>query len=89
MKLSYSVPELLAYEIYHNLRDMHPAKQQMFEIISEIILIRLLVQYHGNQLLFAVEDCIRHEEQHKIHVPSFGKLFMYNEWHTYVYLNSL
>jgi hypothetical protein len=48
MKLSYSVPELLAYEIYHNLREMHLAKLQRFEITSEIILIRLLVQYHGN-----------------------------------------
>jgi len=47
MKLSYCIPELLAYEIY-NLAEMHPVKQQMFEITSEIILIRLLVQYHGN-----------------------------------------
>ena len=47
MKLSYCVPELLAYEIY-NLREMHPVKQKMFEITSEIILICLFVQYHGN-----------------------------------------
>jgi hypothetical protein len=46
MKLSYCVPELLAYKIY-NLGEMHLVKQQMFEIASEIILIRLLVQYHG------------------------------------------
>jgi len=48
MNLSYCVPELLAYEIYNSLGEMHPVKQQMFEITSEIILIRLLVQYHGN-----------------------------------------
>jgi hypothetical protein len=47
MKLSYCVPECLAYEIY-NLGKMRPVKQQVFEIASEIILIRLLVQYHGN-----------------------------------------
>jgi hypothetical protein len=68
MKLNYCVPELLAYEVYDNLEEMHPVKQQMFEITSEIILIRLLVHYHGNKPRFAVEDCIRHEEQHKVHV---------------------
>ena len=47
MKLSYCVPELLAYEIY-NLGEMHPVRQQTFGITSEIILIHLLVQYHGN-----------------------------------------
>jgi hypothetical protein len=44
MKLSYCVPELLAYEICNDFGEMHPVKQQMFEII----LIHLLVQYHGN-----------------------------------------
>jgi len=48
MKLSYCVPELPAYKIYNNLGEMHPVKQQMFEITSKIILNRLLVQYHGN-----------------------------------------
>jgi len=48
MELSYCVQELLAYEIYNNLGEMHPVKEQMFEITPEIILIRLLVQYHGN-----------------------------------------
>jgi seryl-tRNA synthetase len=43
MNLSCCVPELLAYEIYNNLGEMHPMKQQMFEITSEIILIPLLV----------------------------------------------
>jgi len=66
---------------------MHPVKQQMFEITSKIILIRLLVQYHGNWPRFAEEDCILHKEQHKMHVPTFGKLFMYNAWCTC--LNSL
>ena len=47
MELSYCVPELLACEIY-NLGEMHPVKQHMFEITSKIILISLLVQYHGN-----------------------------------------
>ena len=36
MNLSYCVPELLAYEIYNSLGEMHPVKQQMFEITSEI-----------------------------------------------------
>jgi hypothetical protein len=47
MELGYCVPELLTCEIY-NLGEMHPMKQQMFEITSEITLISLLVQYHGN-----------------------------------------
>jgi hypothetical protein len=48
MKLIYCVPERLAYEMYNNLGEMHLMKQQMIEITSKIILIRLLVQYHGN-----------------------------------------
>ena len=87
MKWGCCVPELLAYEIYNNLGEMHPVKQQMFEITSKIILIRLLVQYRGSLPWFALEDCIRHEEQTKMHVPTFGKLFMYNERRTC--LNSL
>jgi hypothetical protein len=47
MKLSYSVPELLAYEIYNYLGEMHPVKQHIFETTSKNILISLLVQYHG------------------------------------------
>jgi hypothetical protein len=47
MKLSYCVPEFLAYEIYNDVGEMHPVKPQMFEITSEIILIRLLVHYNG------------------------------------------
>jgi hypothetical protein len=79
MKWSCCFPELLAYEIHNNLGEIHPVKQQMFEITSKIILIRLLVQYHGNWPQFAMENCICHEEQHKMHVPTFGKLFVYNE----------
>jgi len=48
MELRYCVTELLAYEIYNNLEETQPVKQQMFQITSEIILIRMLVQYHGN-----------------------------------------
>jgi len=78
MKLS-CVPELPAYEIYNSLGEIHPVKQQMFKITSKIILIRLLVHYQSNWPRFALEDCIRHENQHKMHVLTFGKLFMYNE----------
>ena len=31
-----------------SLGEMHPVKQQMFEITSKIIFIRLLIQHHGN-----------------------------------------
>jgi len=48
MELSYCVPGLLSYEFYNNLGEMQPVKQQLFHITSKIILIRLLVQYHGN-----------------------------------------
>jgi hypothetical protein len=61
------------------LRRNAPREAQMFGITSKIIWIRLMVQYLGYMLRFALEDFIRHEEQNKMHVPMFGKLFMYNK----------
>lgn len=82
MELSYCVPEFLASEIYIYLGGMHPVKQQTFEITSKVTLIRLLVQYHGNYPRHPLEYCIRHEDRHKMHVPTFRKLFTYNERRT-------